>query len=741
MIASLVLAALISLPSQPPSPRPAETTIAPTSQKETPAYLDPSRLIDERVADLVGRMTLEEKVSQMVHDSPAIDRLNVPAYNWWSEGLHGVARAGRATVFPQAIGLGATFDEDLVYRVASCISDEARAMYQEAVRRGFHRRYCGLTFWSPNVNIFRDPRWGRGQETYGEDPWLTARLGTAFVRGLQGDHPKYLKTAACAKHFAVHSGPEGERSHFNAVASPKDLRETYLPAFKALVESGVAGVMCAYNATNGQPCCANKPLLVDILRDEWRFQGYIVSDCWAMQNLRTEHKVVAEAPEGAALAANAGVNLDCGEEYPALAQAVPRGLVNESRVDELLSQLLRVRFRLGLFDPPEANPYTRIPPDVIHSPQHQTLAREAAQKSIVLLKNNGVLPLRKDTSWVYVTGPTATSIEALLGNYYGVSDNMVTILEGIAGKPAPGGMVKYHRGCLLRDTRNPPITAGEDAARRADVTIAVMGITGIIEGEEGESLATLRRGDRDDLGLPAGQLEFLKKLRNDNQKPIVVVLTGGSPICSPELHDLADAVLFVWYPGEQGGTAVADVLFGDVAPAGRLPVTFPKSAEQIPPFEDYAMQGRTYRYMKEEPLYPFGFGLSYTTFTYSDLKLTPDKIGAGGSSEATVSVTNTGNVAGDEVVQLYLRKQQTSDVPVPWALRGFRRVSLKPQEHTTVRFALSPDVMMSVDDAGRSILEPGHYEVLVGGSSPSPRSQALGSAKPVTAGFMLTPSD
>jgi len=702
------------------------------------AFRDPSLPIDERVADLIGRMTLPEKVSQMMYDSPAIERLGIPAYNWWNECLHGVARAGRATVFPQAIGMAATFDDEMLLRIANAISDEARAMYHAAVDRDIRLRYGGLTFWTPNINIFRDPRWGRGQETYGEDPYLTSVMGAAFVKGLQGNHPKYLKGAACAKHYAVHSGPEELRHEFNAVAGPKDLYETYLPAFKALVDAKVEAVMCAYNRTNDEPCCGSKTLLGDILRDRWGFEGHIVSDCWALVDLHAGHKVTRTPAESAAMALNHGVSLNCGSTFPHLVEAVEKGLTTEETIDKALAILLRTRFKLGLFDPAEMNPYAKISTDVIRCEKHRQLAREAAAKSVVLLKNrNSVLPLKKDMRYLYVTGPCATSVDALMGNYYGVSDEMVTILEGITGKLTPGSFIQYKPGFLLDRENINPLAWTTGDAQAADAIVVVMGITGLLEGEEGESIASPHKGDRVDIGLPANQVGFLRRLRQGNSKPIIVVLTAGSPLAIGEVHELADAVLYAWYPGEQGGLAVADLLFGDAAPSGRLPLTFPTSVDQLPPYTDYSMEGRTYRYATAEPLYPFGFGLSYTQFAYSDLKLDRDEVRQGDTVRATVTVRNIGSVAADEVVQLYLTDLEASVRTPVAALKGFGRVRLGPGRHQSVTFAITPEMMSLVDENGDARLEPGQFKVTIGGCSPGSRGLALGAATPAQATFTV----
>ncbi len=710
--------------------------------EETPLYLDPEQPIEARARDLVSRMTLEEKVSQMVHDAAAIPRLGVPAYDWWNECLHGVARAGRATVFPQAIGLGATFDTDLMHRVATAISDEARAKHHASARAGHRDRYRGLTFWTPNVNIFRDPRWGRGQETYGEDPFLTATMGTAFVRGLQGDHPRYLKVAATGKHFAVHSGPEGERHTFDAIASVKDMEETYFPAFEALVEAGVEAVMCAYNRVNGEVACGSDFLLRETLRERWGFEGHVVSDCWAIRDFDEHHEVTADNTESAALALEKGTHLNCGNSYPSLLEAVERGLVTEADIDASLVTLLMTRFKLGLFDPEERVPYAAIEVGVVASPEHRRLARQAAVESLVLLKNEGgLLPLAKDLQKVYVTGPLAADAAVLLGNYSGVSSDLATLLEGVVGKVAPATMVSYRQGSLLDRENVNPIDWYSGVAESADVTLAVMGINNLLEGEEGAAIASPGKGDRFDISLPENQLVFLRKIREKAPK-LVVILLGGSPMLLSEVHEMADAVLLAWYPGEEGGRAVADVLFGDEAPSGRLPITFPKSLDQLPAYDDYSMAGRTYRYMTEEPFYPFGFGLSYTSFEYDSLELSPaalstEQAATGEGVEVRVEVTNRGPIAGDEVVQLYVSDLEAS-VAVPLAsLAGFTRIHLKPGQSRTVELALPVKALELVDDAGRRVLEPGAFAVTVGGASPGARSLALGAPKPARARLVV----
>ncbi len=701
-----------------------------SAQKPLLPYLNPELQIDQRVDDLIGRMTLEEKAGQMVDAASELPQLDVPRYGWWSEALHGVARAGKATIFPQAIGMAATFDSDLIKEVSSAISDEGRAMYNAAVKRGFHSICQGLTFWSPNINIFRDPRWGRGHETYGEDPFLTGTIGTAFVQGMQGENPKYLKTAACAKHYAVHSGPEGLRHEFNAVVSDKDLYETYLPAFKALVDAHVESVMCAYNRTDDEPCCGSNRLLTRILRNDWGFKGHVVSDCGALANIHGDHHFTATAEQTVALAIQNQVNLNCGDTYKAIPSAVKQGLITENEVNKVLHGLLKTRFKLGMFDPVDANPYNQIGPEVVHSEAHKLLARKVAQKSVVLLKNNGALPIARECPSVFVTGPMAGNIDVLIGNYYGISDDMSTILEGIAGKVADGSKIGYRYGILPdRDNLNP-MDWSTGMAGEAEVTVAVLGVSPMNEGEEGEAIASADKGDRLDTRLPESQLNYLRKLRHAaGKKKIVVVLTGGSAITSPEIEALADAILFVWYPGEQGGKAVADVLFGDANPCGRLPITFPKSINDIPAFENYSMIGRTYRYMEKEPLFPFGFGLSYTKFAYNDLKLSSQKIKTGESVTASFKVTNTGKLAGEEVVQLYITDLAASfRVPIQ-SLKGIKKLNLEPGASMEVTFVVTPDMMSSVDETGKSVIGKGNIQLTIGGASPGKRSLDLGAAE------------
>ncbi|HKQ54047.1 MAG TPA: glycoside hydrolase family 3 C-terminal domain-containing protein [Pyrinomonadaceae bacterium] len=827
------------------------------SRGELPPYKNPALPIERRVADLISRMTLEEKVSQMLNSAPAVERLDIPAYDWWNEALHGVARAGYATVFPQAIGLAATWNPDLMRRVADAISTEARAKYNEAQRRNERGRYKGLTFWSPNVNIFRDPRWGRGQETYGEDPYLTSILGVAFVRGLQGDHPRYLKVVSTPKHYAVHSGPEPERHSFDAQASERDMRETYLPAFRATVVEGRAeGVMCAYNRTNGEPACANQRLF-DILRREWAFKGHVVSDCGAIEDIYKGHHFAGSEAEASAVAVKVGTDLSCGGEYRSLVKAVKEGLITEREIDVSLRRLMTTRFRLGMFDPPEMVPFSRITLAENDSPAHRRLALQAARESIVLLKNeNQTLPFSKELKTVAVIGPNADAPGVLLGNYNGQPSSSTTPLQGIRDKMSPNARVIYALGSTLTGeeiapvpaagfrgeyfdnkelkdepvlTReneqvnfdwdrgrvaprlpydnfsarwtgkfvptesgtyqlgataddgvrvyldgkllvdnwtnsapySPPRTATKEvkleagraydvrleyydntgpavvkfvwsfprlreklveeavaAARQSDAVVLVLGIAPSLEGEEMKVLVKgFRGGDRTDLSLPAAQEELLKAVTGTG-KPVALVLMSGSALAVNWANENVPAILEAWYPGEEGGAAVADVLFGDYNPAGRLPVTFYKSADDLPPFTEYGMRGRTYRYFKNDPLYPFGHGLSYTRFVYGEMKMSATSIRAGASVRVSVDVTNYGQRAGDEVVQLYVTDVAAS-VPVPVrSLQGVRRVSLRPGEKRIVSFTLTPSQLSVIDDRGRRVVEPGDFLIIVGGKQP-----------------------
>ncbi len=860
----LIFSGLIALGCTGPGPAPPPTPAPLPQAGGPPPFLDPELPLESRVEDLLGRMTLEEKVSQTLYDAPAIERLGIPEYNWWNEALHGVARAGLATVFPQAIGLAATWDTDLMFRVATAISDEARAKHHASLRAGQRGIYEGLTFWSPNINIFRDPRWGRGMETYGEDPYLAGRLAVEFVRGMQGDHPVYLKTVATPKHYAVHSGPEPDRHTFDAVVDERDLRETYLPAFRASVMEGRAeSVMCAYNRFRGDPACGSRELLQQILRDEWGFQGYVVSDCWAIVDIYQNHRVVETAPEAAAMAVAAGTDLNCGVTFDSLAVAVREGRLPEAQLDTSLRRLLRARFRLGMFDPPDRVPYANIPLSVNESEAHQSLALEATRKSLVLLKNEGdLLPLDRTLGTVAVIGPNAADEQVLLGNYNGFPSDPVTPLRGIREKVSEGSEVLFAVGSEVAEnlwlegvpssalraeasgggsegTRAeffpntglegepvatrvdeslesvwfgevplpgldpgifsvrwtgsivPPVSGryslgtrsqgrsrlfvddtllldsgsqhewhvdwtelelekdtpvdfrlefrplrpdaavqlvwrqpvdglrseAVEVAEMADVVILFLGLSPRLEGEEmGVEFQGFAGGDRVDIGLPAAQEELLEAVMATG-KPVVLVLLNGSALALPWAAENVPAILEAWYPGQAAGTAIADVLFGDYNPAGRLPVTFYRSVEQLPPFDEYDMKGRTYRYFEGDPLFPFGHGLSYTTFRYRNLEV-PRRVRAGESARISVEVENVGPLAGEEVVQLYLTDLEAS-APVPIrSLQGLERVFLRPGERRTVSFTLTPRQMSLIGSDWERVLEPGEFEVTVGGKQP-----------------------
>ena len=699
-------------------------------------WQNPDLPLVERVDDLLSRLTVSEKCAQLRWDAPAVERLGIPAYNWWSEALHGVGRNGRATVFPQAIGLASMWNTAAAERIASAIADEARAKHHEAARRGSRQQYQGLTFWTPNINIFRDPRWGRGQETWGEDPVLTAELGAAFVRGLQGDDPKYLKTAACAKHYAVHSGPEADRHSFDVSPSAKDFRETYLPAFKRLVDEGVESVMGAYNRVYGEPCCGSKLLLEDILRGEWGFEGHVVSDCWAIRDFHTTHKVTKTIEESAALALKNGCDLNCGSVYcDALEDALKLGLVTEADVDRALRRLLRARFKLGLFDPPESVPYASIPMDVVNCEEHRRLAFDAAVNSFVLLKNkDGVLPLGPEVSNLLLTGPLATSVDPMIGNYFGMSPAISTVMEGLARHAPEGLRMDFRQGCLLdRPRPNKADWAGFEAVK-SDVVICCMGLSPTLEGEEGDALQSPHQGDRVRVELLENQLGYLKNIAaaiRERKAPtkVVVLLFGGSAIAVPEVHEFADAVMQVWYPGEAGGDAIASVLFGKHAPGGRMPVTTPRSTEDLPPFDDYSMAGRTYRYMDDAKiLYPFGFGLGYTTFGYSGIEVTE----AGAEVRVRATVANTGQRDGDEVAQLYISGPDGAVDQPRCRLARFRRVHVPKNGSAQVEWTLRPDDFAIVNESGERVQQGGEFILTVGGAAPLASAAALGAPEPVS---------
>lgn len=673
-------------------------------------FQNPGLPAEQRINDLISRLTPAEKVSQLLYNSPAIERLGIPEYNWWNECLHGVGRAGKATVFPQAIGLAATFDVDLVRRIGDAISTEARAKYNEAVRKGNRSQYMGLTFWTPNINIFRDPRWGRGQETYGEDPFLTGRLGAAFVTGLQGNDPRYLKAAACAKHYAVHSGPEKSRHEFNALPDETDFRETYLPAFKTLVDAKVEAVMCAYNRVYDEPCCGSRFLLNDILRQEWGFRGHIVTDCWALDDIWLRHKVVATREEAAAMAAKAGVNLNCGYIYKHLPEAIEKGLIPEKILDTLIRPLLQTRFKLGMFDPPEYSPWAGYGEEKVNSAAHRALAYEAAVKSIVLLQNkNNILPLKKESiKNLFIAGPVAADILALTGNYNGWSGDMVTFLEGLIRAVDAGTRVDYSMGCQMSTPGN---YTGFWEAGMADVIVVCLGNTRMLEGEDGDAMLNANGGDRIDISLPESQREYIRMLREKAPgKPIIAVITGGSAIALQDVLETADAVLFAWYPGEQGGNAIADIIFGKENPSGKLPVTFYKSEQDLPPFDDYSMKGRTYKYFEGEPLFPFGYGLSYTDFEYSGLVTGKETYSEAEKISLSMTVKNTGRYPGDEVLMIYAI--QKDDNSREKSLIGFTRISLDAGEASAVSVEIDLMDMFRWDpQLHKYCVRKGDYEI------------------------------
>jgi len=723
----------------------ARTTDA-SKQAATPAYLDTAVPPEQRAADLVGRMTLEEKASQLVNQARAIPRLNVPAYDWWSEALHGVARNGYATAFPEPVGLAATFDVPAIHAMAVVTSTEARIKHAQAVRAGHSSIYEGLDFWSPNINIFRDPRWGRGQETYGEDPFLTARMGVAFVTGMQGDDPRYYRTISTPKHFAVHSGPESTRHGADVVVSKHDELDTYLPAFRAAVVEAKAGsVMCAYNAINGEPACANQFLLQDQLRGWWGFKGYVVSDCGAVLDIHDGHKFRATQPEASAISLKRGMDNECVDyidrvtddhDYKPYLEAVKQGYLKESDIDATVTRLFTARVKLGMFDPPEMVPYNSIDESLLDSAAHRDLARKIANESMVLLKNDGVLPLKTSGIRIAVVGPLADQTEVLLGNYNGTPTHTVSILEGLR-KEFAGATVNYVPGTKFLASETPEAhaqgwtaadltadPAAVGAAKNADVVVAVVGITGRLEGEEMKvDEPGFHGGDRTSLDLPKPEQALLEALAATG-KPLVVVLTNGSALGVNWANEHANAILDAWYPGEEGGSAVAETLSGKNNPAGRLPVTFYKDVSQLPPFDSYSMKGRTYRYFEGTPLYPFGYGLSYTTFAYSGLTGPSDAVAAGSAAEFEVTVTNTGTKAGDEVAELYLEFPKVPGAPLR-ALRGFERVHLDAGASQKVHFRLKARDLSMVTEAGEPIVAEGTYSVSVGGGQPGTGAQVV----------------
>ncbi len=673
---------------------------------------------------LVSRMTVEERASQLRFDAPAIERLGVPAYNWWNEALHGLARGGTATSFPQAIGMAAMFDDELLEKIAAAISTEARAKYNAYSAEGDRDIYHGLTMWSPNINIFRDPRWGRGHETYGEDPYLTARLGKAFVRGLQGEG-ETLRTAACAKHFAVHSGPEALRHHFNAVASEKDLEETYLPAFRALVqEAKVEAVMGAYNRTNGEPCCASD-MLMNKLRSEWGFEGHFVSDCWAIRDFHENHKVTSKPTESVTRALKAGCDLNCGCTYQHIMAAYEQGMITEEDITRCAVRLFTTRYLLGTLGE-GGSEYDSVPYTVVECEAHLALARKAALESCVLLKNNGLLPLDTERCGTLgVIGPNANNRTALIGNYHGTASRYVTVLEGIQDLTAGKCRVLYSEGSALGKDRVEPLAQPDDriaeavtVAKASDTVILLLGLDETLEGEEGDTGNSYFSGDKEDLLLPTGQRVLLERVLTVG-KPTVVVLMAGSSIDLSKAQEKADAILLTWYPGAGGGREVAELLFGKASPSGKLPVTFYTNSalSEMPDFTDYSMKGRTYRYYKGKPLYPFGYGLSYAKCEVAELEA--DR------KSAKVHVRNTGAHGTDEVVELYLHDERSPFAAPNPILCGFRRIHLEAGEETVVQLAIHPDAFTVVDDEGNRVPGSGSWTLYAGFGGPDRRTEEL----------------
>ena len=689
-------------------------------------YKNTELSVGERAEDIVSKMSVQEQAEQLKYDAPAIERLGLSAYNWWNEGLHGVARAGTATMFPQAVGLAAMFDDDLMYDVGSVIGDEARAKYNEFSKHGNHDIYKGLTLWAPNVNIFRDPRWGRGQETYGEDPFLTSRLGTEFVKGMQGDSD-VIKAAACAKHFAVHSGPEAVRHEFDAEVSAKDLEETYLPAFEALVKDAkVEGIMGAYNRVNGEASCASRFLQSKL--DKWGFDGYFVSDCWAIRDFHTHHGLTKSAEESAALALKTGCDLNCGNTYLHILIALQEGLISEDDIRKACVQLMKTRIRLGMLD--DATEYDAIPYSVVASNENKALSLECAEKSMVLLKNDGILPLNRDNiETIAVIGPNADSRAALEGNYNGTADRYITFLEGI--QDAFDGRVIYAQGSQLYKDRSSGLTLPDDriaeaetAAEQADVVILCVGLDATIEGEEGDTGNEFSSGDKADLRLPAAQRRLVKSIIAKN-KPLIIVTAAGSAI---NVEADCNALIHAWYPGQFGGMALADIIFGDVSPSGKLPVTFYENADELPDFCDYSMKNRTYRYAQGNILYPFGYGLTYSKFECSDLEYS--------NGTASVTVTNIGDRETEDAVEFYIKDTSPDAVP-NHSLCGFKRVSLDAGESTIVSVRIERRAFEAVAEDGTRRIEGKEFTLSAGTCQPEPLSEGLSETKCVS--ITITP--
>lgn len=692
---------------------------------------DKSEQMHAKAKELISQMTVQEKIGLMMNHTPGVERLGIKPYDWWNEALHGVARFGRATVFPEPLGLGATFDASLIKSIGDVVAQEGRAKFEVAQEMENYNQYTGLTFWAPNVNIYRDPRWGRGMETYGEDPFLSGTLGSAYVKGIQGDDPFYLKAAACGKHFAVHSGPEALRHTFNAEPTKKDLYETYLPAFEKLVKDArVEVIMGAYNRVYGESASGSKFLLTDILRDNWGFQGHIVSDCDAVRDIYMNHKIVNDAASACALAIKAGLNLECGMTFNSLKTALDRQLLTEADIDNALEPLLITRMKLGiLFKDPDF-PYYGVPESVVASEEHVALAREAARKSMVLLKNkDNVLPLKKDLRNMLVVGPGASNAYALMGNYFGIASHYSTFLEGIAGKVSAGTNFNYKMGFPVVEIkeRNSGNYAISQSAT-ADYTIMFMGNDGSTEGEESDALASPISGDHTTLALPKSQMDFfrtvIRQRRSNNH--LIVVITGGSPVELAEIEKHADAIIMAWYPGQEGGEALAELMFGEANFSGRLPITFPEKTELLPDFNDYSMEGRTYKYMEDNIFYPFGFGLSYGNIEYGELSMLTKKPKLGKEIQFEIPVTNNGSVETEETVQFYVSTPNAhAGAPIS-QLVGFQKVNLEPGQSKSVTFTLTPDMMKEFQENGTAALLKGTYKFTVSSAAPSARTIELG---------------
>ena len=708
---------------------------------QQPAYKNTRLSAEERAESLLGELTLEEKVSLMMNASAPIERLGIKEYDWWNEALHGIARNGLGTVFPMPIGMAASFDPEALHDVFVTVSDEARAKNTKAIQEGSSKQYQGLTVWTPNINIFRDPRWGRGIETYGEDPYLTATLGVEVVKGLQclGEDEKYDKLHACAKHFAVHSGPEWNRHEFNAEnIKPRDLYETYLPAFEALVkDANVKEVMCAYNRFEGEPCCDSDQLLIHILRNEWNYQGLVVSDCWAIPDFYREknsHQTHPDAASASASAVLSGTDLECGSSYESLVDGVKRGLIKETDIDVSVKRLLKARYELGEMDDPKEVSWTKIPYSIVASKEHHEQALDMARKSMTLLQNkNNTLPLKRGGKTIAVMGPNANDSIMQWGNYNGIPASTITILEGIRRFAGKDDKVIYVPGCswvettlTLEDQTKVEVNIPQTIAqvKNADVVIFVGGITPRLEGEEmGVDLPGFRGGDRTDIELPAIQRQMLKALKSSGKKVVLVNCSGSAIGLEPETQS-CDAILQAWYPGEAGGQAVAEVLFGDYNPSGRLPVTFYKNINQLPDFEDYNMTGRTYRYFKDEPLFPFGYGLSYTTFAYGEMQA-PASAKVNKTFKVTIPVTNQGSIDGDEIVQLYLKKQGDEEGPIK-ALRAYKRVHIPAGKTIQVELELTPKQLVWWDKETNTMrTQTGTFDIMIGGNSNELTTQAI----------------